>query len=122
MPRTALIVDDSVSIREMVAFTLREAGFTVLEGCHGADALEKLGTRRVDLVITDLNMPVMDGITLIRHLRGRPASKYTPVLMLTTESQLERKQQGKAAGATGWIIKPFHPGRLLEVIAKVLPE
>jgi two-component system chemotaxis response regulator CheY len=121
MPRTALIVDDSASIREMVAFTLREAGFTVLEGVHGADALEKLGTGKADLIITDLNMPVMDGITFIRHVRSRPNSKYTPVLMLTTESQAEKKQQGKAAGATGWIVKPFHPGRLLEVIAKVLP-
>jgi two-component system chemotaxis response regulator CheY len=121
MPRTALIVDDSASIREMVAYTLREAGFIVLEGIHGADALQKLGDRRADLIITDLNMPVMDGLTFIRHLRSRANSKYTPVLMLTTESQLEKKQQGKAAGATGWIVKPFHPTKLLEVIAKVLP-
>jgi two-component system, chemotaxis family, chemotaxis protein CheY len=121
MPRTALVVDDSASIREMVAFTLREAGFTVLEGVHGADALEKLGNQRADVIITDLNMPVMDGITFIRHLRSRTNSKYTPVLMLTTESQAEKKQQGKAAGATGWIVKPFHPGKLLETIAKVLP-
>ena len=121
MPRTALIVDDSASIREMVAYTLREAGFTVLEGIHGADALEKLGDRGADLVITDLNMPVMDGITFIRQLRSRQANRYTPVLMLTTESQAEKKQQGKAAGATGWIVKPFHPAKLLDVIAKVLP-
>jgi two-component system chemotaxis response regulator CheY len=121
MARTALVVDDSASIREMVAFTLREAGFNVLEGINGADALAKLGDRRADLVITDLNMPVMDGIAFIRQLRTRPNSKYTPVLMLTTESQAEKKQEGKAAGATGWIVKPFHPGNLLEVIAKVLP-
>ena len=121
MPRTALIVDDSASIREMVAFTLREAGFNVLESCHGADALDKLGTGRVDLIITDLHMPVMDGIAFIRQVRGRPATKYTPVLMLTTETQTEKKQQGKAAGATGWIVKPFHPAKLLEVIGKVLP-
>jgi len=121
MPRTVLIVDDSASIREMVAYTLREAGFAVIEGIHGADALQKLGDRRADLIITDLNMPVMDGLTFIRHLRSRAISKYTPVLMLTTESQLEKKQQGKAAGATGWIVKPFHPGKLLEVIARVLP-
>jgi two-component system chemotaxis response regulator CheY len=121
MARTALIVDDSASIREMVAFTLREAGFDVLVGIHGADALQKLGDQRADIIITDLNMPVMDGITFIRQLRSRANSKYTPVLMLTTESQLEKKQQGKAAGATGWIVKPFHPGKLLEVIAKVLP-
>ena len=121
MPRTALIVDDSASIREMVAYTLRQAGFEVLEGVHGADALVKLDGRKADLIITDLNMPVMDGITFIRNVRGRAATKYTPVLMLTTESQAEKKQQGKAAGATGWIVKPFHPGKLLEVIAKVLP-
>ncbi len=121
MPRTALIVDDSASIREMVAYTLREAGFAVIEGIHGADALQKLGDQRADLIITDLNMPVMDGLTFIRHIRSRVNSKYTPVLMLTTESQLEKKQQGKAAGATGWIVKPFHPTKLLEVIAKVLP-
>lgn len=121
MPRTALIVDDSASIREMVAYTLREAGFTVLEGIHGADALQKLGDQRADIIITDLNMPVMDGLTFIRHVRSRANTRYTPVLMLTTESQMEKKQQGKAAGATGWIVKPFHPTKLLEVIAKVLP-
>jgi len=121
MPRTALIVDDSTSIRQMVAYTLREAGFDVLEGSNGSDALAKLENRRVELIITDLNMPVMDGLTFIRQVRGRPENKYTPVLMLTTESQAEKKQQGKAAGATGWIVKPFHPGKLLEVIARVLP-
>jgi two-component system chemotaxis response regulator CheY len=120
MPRTALIVDDSASIREMVAFTLREAGFIVLEGIHGADALQKLGSQRADLIITDLNMPVMDGITFIRHVRSRANSKYTPVLMLTTESQLEKKQQGKAAGATAWIVKPFTPNQLLAVVKKVM--
>ena len=120
MGRTALVVDDSAPIREMVAYTLREAGFSVIEAINGQDALQKLGDRRADLVITDLNMPMMDGITLIRHLRNRATTKYTPVLMLTTESQAEKKQEGKSAGATGWIVKPFHPGRLLEVVAKVL--
>jgi two-component system chemotaxis response regulator CheY len=121
MTRTALIVDDSSSVRQMVAYTLRQAGFAILEGCDGADALEKLGEQRVNLIITDLNMPVMDGIEFIRRLRAKPNAKYTPVLMLTTESQMEKKQQGKSAGATGWIVKPFHPDRLLEVIAKVVP-
>jgi len=120
MPRTALIVDDSASIREMVAFTLREAGFVVLEGIHGADALQKLGDQRADLIITDLNMPVMDGLTFIRHIRSRANSKYTPVLMLTTESQLEKKQQGKAAGATGWIVKPFDANQLVAVAQKLV--
>jgi two-component system, chemotaxis family, chemotaxis protein CheY len=119
--RTALIVDDSSSVRQMVGYTLRQAGFAVLEGHDGADALEKLGDQRVNLIITDLNMPVMDGIEFIRHLRAKPNSRYTPVLMLTTESQLEKKQQGKSAGATGWIVKPFHPEKLLEVVAKVAP-
>lgn len=121
MARTALIVDDSASIRQMVAFTLQQAGFAVLEGSNGEDALQKLENHRVELIITDLNMPVMDGIAFISHLRHRPATKYTPVLMLTTENQMEKKRQGKAAGATGWIVKPFHPGKLLDVIAKVLP-
>jgi two-component system, chemotaxis family, chemotaxis protein CheY len=105
----------------MVAFTLAEAGFSVLEGGNGQEALSALEGQKVDLIITDLNMPVMDGLTFIRQLRTRPASKFTPVLMLTTESQASKKQEGKAAGATGWIVKPFHPGKLLDVIAKVLP-
>ncbi|HTN74224.1 MAG TPA: response regulator, partial [Pirellulaceae bacterium] len=86
MPKTALIVDDSTSIRQMVAFTMQEAGFEVVEGCHGQDAIDKVNGRKVDIVITDLNMPVMDGMTLIRTLRGMPSFKFTPILMLTTES------------------------------------
>lgn len=121
MGRTALIVDDSISIRQIVSFTLQEAGFSVLEAGDGQEGLERLDGSKVDLVITDLNMPRMDGITFIRHLRTRPASKYTPVLMLTTESQASKKQEGKAAGATGWIVKPFHPAKLLDVLRKVLP-
>lgn len=121
MARTALIVDDSASIRQMVAYTLTQAGFTVTEAVNGQDALEKLEGRKVDLIITDLNMPVMDGITFIRQTRSRTATKYTPVLMLTTESQEAKKQEGKAAGATGWIVKPFHPTKLLDVLPKVLP-
>jgi two-component system chemotaxis response regulator CheY len=118
---TALIVDDSASIRTIVGYTLRTAGLAVIEGMDGQDALCKLEGASVDLIITDLNMPVMDGISFIKKLRARPANKYTPVLMLTTESQASLKQQGKAAGATGWIVKPVHPDKLLEVIAKVLP-
>ncbi len=119
--KTALIVDDSISIRQMVSFTLREGGFTVVEANNGQEGLERLDQGKFDVIITDLNMPIMDGITFIRELRGRPASKYTPVLMLTTESQDTRKQEGRAAGATGWIVKPFNPEKLLNVIAKVLP-
>ena len=120
MSKTALVVDDSTSIRQMVAFTLKQAGFDVIEGMHGEDALTNVNGKSVDLVITDLNMPVMDGMTLIRNLREKPQFKFTPILMLTTESQETRKQEGKAAGATGWIVKPFEPEKLLQVVAKVV--
>jgi len=121
VPRTALIVDDSVSMRQMVGFTLQEAGFTVLEGANGQEGLDRLTGAKVDIIITDLNMPIMDGLTFIRGVRARAETRFTPVLMLTTESQASKKQEGKAAGATGWIVKPFNPTQLLEVIAKVLP-
>jgi two-component system, chemotaxis family, chemotaxis protein CheY len=121
MPRTVLVVDDSITIRQMVSFTLREAGFSVVEASDGQEALERLAAQRMDLIITDLNMPRLDGIGLIRTLRGRPASKHTPVLMLTTESQESKRQEGRSAGATAWMVKPFHPDKLLQVIGKVLP-
>ncbi len=124
MSRTALIVDDSSSMRQMVGFTLKGAGFTVLEGGNGQEALDKLKAApggKVDLIITDLNMPVMDGLTFIRSARALPSCKFTPILMLTTESGDNRKLEGKTAGATGWIVKPFHPEQLLKVIEKVLP-
>jgi two-component system chemotaxis response regulator CheY len=121
MPKTVLVVDDSTSMRQMVAFTMKEAGFAVLEGGDGEEALKRLEGQKVELIITDLNMPKMDGLTLIRQVRSRPAYKFTPILMLTTESQDARKQEGKAAGATGWIVKPFNPQQLLQVVAKVVP-
>lgn len=122
MPRTALIVDDSVSMRQMVAYTLERAGFTVLQAGNGKEGVERLDKAgRVDLIVTDLNMPVMDGLEFIRAVRTRPAAKYTPLLMLTTESDDSKKQAGKAAGATGWIVKPFNPAKFVQVIAKVLP-
>jgi len=116
-----LIVDDSVSMRQMVGFTLKQGGFDVVEAEHGQDALNKLEGLQVDLIITDLNMPVMDGITLIKNVRKLPAMKAKPILMLTTEGLATKKEEGKAAGATGWIIKPFDPDKLLQTIAKVLP-
>jgi two-component system chemotaxis response regulator CheY len=119
--RKVLIVDDSASMRQMVGFTLKEGGFEVIEAEHGQDALDKLKGTTVDLVITDLNMPVMDGITLIENIRKQPAMKTKPILMLTTEGLANRKEQGKAAGATGWIVKPFDPEKLLLTVAKVLP-
>jgi two-component system chemotaxis response regulator CheY len=123
--KTALVVDDSSSMRQMVSFTLKGAGFTVIEGGNGQEALDKLAGApggKVDLIITDLNMPVMDGLTFIKQARTKPSLKFTPILMLTTESGDTRKAEGKAAGATGWIVKPFHPEQLLKVIEKVLPS
>jgi len=120
MPNTALIVDDSTSMRQMVSFTLKQAGFRLVEASDGQQALEKLGNRPVDIVITDLNMPTLDGLGLIRRLREIPTYRFTPILMLTTESQQSKKLEGKAAGATGWIVKPFDPDRLLQVIRKVV--
>ncbi len=117
---TILAVDDSASMRQMVSFTLKSAGHEVVEADDGTSALSVAKTRGVDLVITDVNMPSMDGITLIKHLRTLPNYRFTPLLMLTTESAPEKKQQGKAAGATGWIVKPFNPEQLLGTIRKVL--
>jgi two-component system chemotaxis response regulator CheY len=116
---TILTVDDSKSIRQMVSFTLQQAGYDVIEAEDGQDALTKL-TAEVKLVLTDLNMPNMNGIELIKAIRAKAAYKFLPVIMLTTESQDGIKQQGRAAGATGWIVKPFNPDQLLGVVAKVL--
>lgn len=119
--RKVLVVDDSASMRQMVVFTVRQGGFEVMEAVDGQDALNKLQQSPVDLVITDLNMPVMDGITLIRNARMLPSMKTKPILMLTTEGLASRKEEGKAAGATGWLVKPFDPDKLLQTIGKVLP-
>lgn len=119
--RKVLIVDDAVSMRQMVSFTLKQGGYEVVEAEHGQDALNKLAGTTVDLILTDLNMPVMDGITLIQNVRRMPSMKSKPILMLTTEGLAAKKEQGKAAGATGWIVKPFDPEKLLQTLAKVLP-
>lgn len=122
MGKTALIVDDSRTMRQMVAFTLTNAGFTVIEAEDGKDAVNKVSAgTKLDIIVTDLNMPEMDGITLIKELRRLTAYKFTPILMLTTESAMDKKKEGKEAGATGWIVKPFNPDTLLKTIAKVLP-
>lgn len=120
MTKTILTVDDSVSIRQMVAFTLKSAGFSVLEAVDGVDGLEKAKSQPVNLVLTDQNMPRMDGISLVKALRGLPQYRATPILMLTTESGDAMKARGRTAGATGWLVKPFNPQRLLEVVNKVL--
>jgi two-component system, chemotaxis family, chemotaxis protein CheY len=119
MGKTIMTVDDSASIRQMVSFTLQQSGYDVVEAVDGSDALAKMGAG-VDMVITDLNMPNMDGIELIRQIRGSASYRFTPIIMLTTESMDTKKQEGKAAGATGWIVKPFKPDQLLAVVQKVL--
>lgn len=120
MASSILAVDDSASMRQMVSFTLKGAGYDVVEAVDGVEALNIAKGRSVNLVITDVNMPNMDGISLIKELRALPAYKFTPLLMLTTESGAEKKQAGKAAGATGWIVKPFNPEQLLNTVKKVL--
>ncbi len=120
MPKTILAVDDSASMRKMIGVTLREAGYEVIEAADGAEALEYAREHRVDLVLADVNMPNIDGIMLVAHLRTLPAYRLTPLLLLTTESSHERKLQGKQAGATGWMLKPFNPAQLLSTLERVL--
>jgi two-component system chemotaxis response regulator CheY len=120
MAKTVLCVDDSASIRQMVGFTLKSAGYEVVEAVDGMDGLDKAKARSVNLVLTDQNMPRMDGLTLIKNLRALPAYKSVPILMLTTESSDAMKAQGRASGATGWLVKPFDPQKLIEVVRKVI--
>jgi two-component system, chemotaxis family, chemotaxis protein CheY len=120
MAKTVLCVDDSASIRQMVGFTLKSAGYEVVEAVDGMDGLDKAKAKTVDLVLTDQNMPRMDGLTLIKSLRALPQYKAVPILMLTTESSETMKSQGRAAGATGWLVKPFDPQKLIEVVKKVI--
>ncbi|WP_250625334.1 response regulator [Pinirhizobacter soli] len=115
-----LAVDDSASMRSMVAFTLRGAGHDVEEAENGQLAVDAAKGRKFDLVLADVNMPVMDGIAMVRELRSLAEYKGVPILMLTTESHPERKQEGKAAGATGWLVKPFDPDQLLATVGRVL--
>ena len=120
MAKTILAVDDSASIRKMVQFTLKGAGYDVVEAVDGQDGLERAKGQQVNLVLTDQNMPRMDGLTLIRTLRGMQAYKNVPILVLTTESSSEMKAKGRAAGATGWLVKPFAPQGLVDVVKKVI--
>lgn len=115
-----LAVDDSASMRKMVSFTLTGAGYKVVEAVDGQDAFEKAQVQFFDLVLTDQNMPRMDGLGLTKKLREHPNFKSTPILILTTESSDQMKQAGRAAGATGWLVKPFDPNRLIEIIQKVI--
>ncbi len=120
MAKTILAVDDSASIRQMVAFTLKSSGYEVVEAVDGMDGLEKAKSKTFNLILSDQNMPRMDGLTLIKTLRGMPQYKTVPILMLTTESSDAMKQQGRAAGATGWLVKPFDPQKLIEIVKKVI--
>jgi len=121
MPKTVITVDDSMSIRETVKMILASAGYQVLTAEDGVKGLQVCQQQKADLILSDLNMPNMDGITLIGKLRALPQYRFTPILMLTTESQDEKKVAGKKAGATGWIVKPFDPAKLLAVVQKICP-
>jgi len=118
MGKTLLIVDDSASMRQLVSFALKDAGYDVISAVNGKDALDKLNGTKVEMVITDLNMPEMDGIEFIKQFRTQAGYRFTPVVMLTTESQEAKKQEGKQAGASGWIVKPFTPDQLVGVVKK----
>lgn len=120
MDKTILIIDDSSSMRQMMAFTLGEAGYKVIEAEDGEDGLAKLAESRVNMVITDMNMPKLNGIEFIISARSTPESKFIPIVVLSTESHSSKKEKAKKAGATGWIVKPFDPEKLLDVVKKVM--
>lgn len=120
MAKTIMTADDSASIRQMVNFTLQDAGYNVIEAVDGKDALAKLNDTSIDMLISDVNMPNMGGIELVRNIRTNAAYRFIPIIMLTTESQDDKKKEGKSVGATGWIVKPFKPDQLLAVVKKVL--
>ncbi|OIR03110.1 hypothetical protein GALL_148880 [mine drainage metagenome] len=120
MGKTILIVDDSASLRQVVHLTLKSAGYEVIEACDGKDALTKLDGKKVHLIISDVNMPNMDGISLLREVKKHPNYKFTPVIMLTTEAGETRKQEGQAAGAKAWVVKPFQPQQMLSAVAKLV--
>jgi len=122
MAKTILVVDDSASIRQVVSITLKGAGYDVIEGCDGKDALTKLDGRKIHLIISDVNMPNMDGISLVKQVKANPTYKFTPIIMLTTESGDSKKQEGQQAGAKAWVVKPFQPAQMLSAVSKlVLP-
>jgi two-component system chemotaxis response regulator CheY len=120
MAKRILAVDDSATMRQLVRITLTRAGYEVVEAEDGAKGLQKATAEAFDMVLSDINMPIMSGLDLLRNLRKLTQYKFTPIVLVTTESQLQKKAEGKAAGATGWIVKPFEPEQLLAVISKVL--
>ncbi len=119
MAKTIMIVDDSASMRRVVGIALKGAGYDVLEGCDGKDALAKLTGQKVHLIISDVNMPVMDGITFLKTVKQNPTYKFTPVIMLTTESEESKKREGQAAGARAWVVKPFQPEQLVNAVQRL---
>ena len=120
MAKTILIVDDSPSLRQVVAIALKGAGFDIIEASDGKVALSKLDGKKIHLVISDVNMPNMDGITFVQEMKKLPAYKFTPVIMLTTESQEAKKREGQAAGAKAWVVKPFQPAQMLAAVSKLI--
>ncbi|MDP2688645.1 MAG: response regulator [Deltaproteobacteria bacterium] len=120
MAKTIMVIDDSASIRQVVNLTLKKAGYEVVEACDGRDALGKLTGQKINLMVCDVNMPNMDGISFLKSLKETPSYKFTPVIMLTTESQETKKQEGKAAGARAWVVKPFKPEQMLEAVSKLI--
>lgn len=120
MPKTVLIVDDSATIRQVVGMTLKGAGYEVMEASDGKDALKKLDGKKINLIISDVNMPNMDGISFVKEAKKLASYKFTPVIMLTTESQDSKKQEGQAAGAKAWVGKPFQPDQMLAAVAKLI--
>jgi two-component system chemotaxis response regulator CheY len=120
MSKTVLIVDDSASLRQVVSLSLKGAGYDVIEACDGRDALGKLGGQKVHLIISDVNMPNMDGITFVREAKKNASYKFTPVIMLTTEATEEKKRLGQEAGARAWVVKPFQPAQMLAAVSKLL--
>lgn len=120
MAKKILLVDDSAAVRTVASIALREAGYEVIDAVNGSEALKKLGNERVNLIISDVNMPVMDGITFLKEVKKHPTSKFTPVIMLTTEAGEDKKQEGRAAGAKAWIVKPFEPRALIDAVSKLV--
>jgi len=119
MAKLIMVVDDSSSMRRVVSISLRSSGYDVIEGCDGKDALSKLTGQKVHLIISDVNMPVMDGIAFLKAVKQMPAYKFTPVIMLTTESAEEKKREGQAAGARAWVVKPFQPEQLVSAVQRL---
>ena len=120
MAKTILIVDDSVSFRQVVSLALSGAGYDVIQACDGKDALSKLDGRKLNLIVSDVNMPVMDGLSFVRAAKQLPAYKFTPIIMLTTEAGEDKKAEGKAAGVRAWVVKPFQPPVLLDAVSKLI--